>query len=82
MRWTVVSPSGDQSGENQTDGRAQIGRHDFRAMQALDAAHQRRRTLQRDIRPKPPELGHMHEAAFVNRFADEPTLPRRWSSEP
>ena len=62
---------GDQGGEDQAHRCAQVGGHHLRAMQPLDAAHQRRRALQRDVGAEPPKLGHVHESALEHGFADD-----------
>ena len=61
---------GNERGKDETDRGAQIGRHHLRAMQTVDAAHQRRRALQRDVGAKPPKLGNVHEAALEHGLAD------------
>src|SRR3954451_19075526 len=55
---------GDQAGDHQSRRGAQVGRHDGRALQALDAAHDRAIALDRDVGAKALQLERMHEAVL------------------
>ena len=65
-RFTV----GDEAGDHQSRRRAQVGRHDGCALQALDAAHERAIALDRDLGAEALQLERMHEAVLEDGLGD------------
>ena len=61
-------PLGGQSGKDQRDRGAQIGRHHPRAFQPLDARHSGRATVNVNPRTHAHQFGRMHEAVFKDLF--------------
>src|SRR5258708_6838547 len=67
---------GNERGDDQAGRGPQVGRHHGGALQALDASHQRRVALDRDIGPPALQLERMHEAILEDRFMHALELQR------
>src|SRR5438552_15067834 len=61
---------GAEAGYDQPRRGAQVGGHDGRALQALDAAHESAVSLDRDIGAQALQLERVHEAILEDRLGD------------
>src|SRR2546422_1683281 len=62
--------AGDETGQDERRGGAEIGRHDGRAAQHLDAADVGRVPLEADVGAEALKLGQVREAVEVDRVDD------------
>ena len=68
---------GHQAGDDQAGRGAQVGRHDGRALQPLDAAHDGGIALDRDVGAEALQLERVHEAILEDGLGDRRAVPSR-----
>ena len=67
---TIGLALGGEAGDDQRHRGAEVGRHDLRALQALDAGDGRDLAVEMDVGAEAGELLDVHEAVLEDRLAD------------
>ena len=70
MRSIVVVAFGDEAGDHEARGRAQVGRHHVGARQLGHARDDRGVAFDLDVGAEPPQLLHVHHPVLEDRLGD------------